>query len=266
MLGSARERLERVERPLGDASRDAFLELPQSVRFHLLAYPGLPAANTSVRVTEVRRQETSDGAELLVSMRLSRQGAQEQPVNVPVQFDIEGARSVATFELTGAYVDVKDHRISIERAKAQGWGKVSIPADSNPADDEFYFAFANAPPRRTVIVADIAETALPLRLAAGISPDPALQSTAEAFSTDQLTGVRVGSDRARAVACSFACWPGGRFVAIVYRARRRDYVLPAGEPYGRRNVCHALGKLALGQRPLRRQFLARRRRSVRRAP
>jgi hypothetical protein len=169
--------------------RDAFLELPQSVRFHLLAYPRLPAANTSVRVTEVRRQETSDGAELLVSMRLSRQAAQEQPVNLPVQFDIEGARSVATFELTGVYVDVKDHRISIERTKAQGWGKVSIPADSNPADDEFYFAFANAPPRRTVIVADSAEAELPLRLAAGISPDPALQSTAEAFSTDQLTGV-----------------------------------------------------------------------------
>ena len=48
--------------------RDAFLEFPQGVRFHLLAYSQLPPTNTSIRVTEVKRQVTSEGAELLISL------------------------------------------------------------------------------------------------------------------------------------------------------------------------------------------------------
>ncbi|MEX2112925.1 MAG: BatA domain-containing protein [Pirellulales bacterium] len=169
--------------------RDAFGELPQGVRFHLLAYPRQSAANVAVRVSDVRRQETSDGAELLVSLRLSRQGDIAETVNVPVQFEIEGARSVLSVELSGPYVDLRDHRLPIERERVQGWGRVTIPADANPADDEFYFTFAARPPRRAAIVADNPEAELPLRLAAGISPDPALQSSAETVSVDQLTSV-----------------------------------------------------------------------------
>ena len=47
------------------ALRDGFLELPQGVRFHLLAYPQTAPGNLSVRVTDVRRQKTGDAAELL---------------------------------------------------------------------------------------------------------------------------------------------------------------------------------------------------------
>ncbi len=169
--------------------RDAFLELPQGVRFHLLAYPNAAAANTSVRVTNVRRQNTSDGAELLVSLRLSRQTDAADPITVPVQFEIEGARSVTSVELTGQHTDLRDHRIPIERNREQGWGRVSIPADANPADDEFYFAFADPPPRRAVVVVDNAQAELPLRLAAGISPDPALKSSTETLDIEQLTAV-----------------------------------------------------------------------------
>jgi hypothetical protein len=169
--------------------RDAFLEMPQGVRFHLLAYPREPAANATVRVTGVRRQETSDGAELLVSLRLSRQGDGAETVNVPVQFEIEGARSVLPVELSGPHTDLKDHRIPIARERKQGWGRVSIPADANPTDDQFYFAFANPLPRRAVAVVDNVQAELPLRLAAEISPDPALRSQVESITADQLTSV-----------------------------------------------------------------------------
>src|SRR5262249_6218342 len=54
------------------ALRDAFLEFPQGVRFHLLAYAQPAPNNLSVRVTDVRRQQAGDGAELLVSLRLTR--------------------------------------------------------------------------------------------------------------------------------------------------------------------------------------------------
>ena len=126
--------------------RDAFMEFPQGVRFHLLAYSQLPATNLSIRVTDVRRLETSDGAELLISLKLNRQAQDEEKVSVPVEFDIEGARSVLTVELNGPTTDLKDHRIPLERSKERGWGRVSIPADANPADDDFYFVFDNPPP------------------------------------------------------------------------------------------------------------------------
>jgi hypothetical protein len=169
--------------------RNAFLELPQNVRFHLLAYPQAPASNVSVRVTGVRRQETSDGAELLVSLRLARQGNTDEKISLPVQFEIEGARSVLTVELNGPQTDLKDHQIPIERTSGRGWGRVSIPADANPADDDFYFAFDTPPPRRTLVVTEDAQVERPLRLAAGISPESTIKSSAETVGADQLAQV-----------------------------------------------------------------------------
>ncbi len=175
--------------------RDAFLELPQGVRFHLLAYPQLAPANLAIRVTDVRRQATTDGAELLVSLRVSRPAAgdekvgSEEKANLPVQFEIDGARSVMNVELTGPYIDFKEHRIPIERTRERGWGRVSIPADTNPADDDFYFAFDNPPPRRTIIVSEDAQAERPLQLVAGIAPDPALQCSAEVIAVEQLSTV-----------------------------------------------------------------------------
>src|SRR5438270_4376492 len=49
------------------ALRDSFLELPQGVRIFLLAYPDAAAGNVAVQVTNVRRVQSADGAELLVS-------------------------------------------------------------------------------------------------------------------------------------------------------------------------------------------------------
>lgn len=166
--------------------RDAFQEFPQEVRFHLLAYSQLPTSNMSIRVTDVRRQTTSDGAELLVSLNLSRQGPDEEKISVPVEFDIEGARSVMTVELTGPTVELKDHRIPLEKIKERGWGRVSIPADANPADDDFYFVFDNPPPRKTIIVADEPQVERPLHLTASIPSDPSIHCEAEVVGVEQL--------------------------------------------------------------------------------
>ena len=169
--------------------RDAFLEFPQGVRFHVLAYSQLPTTNTSIRVTDVKRKTDSDGAELLISLKVSRQGPDDEKISVPVEFDIEGARSVVTVELNGSTTDLKDHRIPLERSKERGWGRVSIPADSNPADDDFYFVFDNPPPRRTIIVAEEPQIERPLQLAAAIAPDPSIHSEAEVIGLEQLPTV-----------------------------------------------------------------------------
>jgi hypothetical protein len=172
------------------ALRDAFQEFPQGVRFHLLAYPQVPSRNLSVRVTDVRRRKTTDGAELLVSLRLAREGAEDEPKEtVPVQFEIDGARSEVAVELTGAESKLEDHRIALEKGKDRGWGRVSIPADANPSDNDFWFVFEQPVARKAIVVAEDAAAARPLQLAAAISPDPAVPCTAEVLAPEQLAGV-----------------------------------------------------------------------------
>ena len=173
------------------ALRDSFLEFTQGIRFHLLAYPQAAPGNVAVRVTNVRRQQTSDGAELLVSLRLSQEGDADTSAKtlVPVQFEIDGARSELTVEIAGPHFDLKDHRLPLERNRERGWGRVSIPADANPADNDFYFGFDQPPPRQTIIVAEDPLAARPLQLAAAIAPDPALRCTAEVVAIDQLAAV-----------------------------------------------------------------------------
>jgi hypothetical protein len=169
--------------------RDAFLQFPQSVRLHLLAYPEIAEGNLSVRVTEVRRQKTADGAELLVSLRIVREGGTEGRETVPVQFEIEGARSEFKVEMAGPQFELKDHRIALTRGRERGWGRVAIPADANPADNEFFFAFDEPAPRRAVVVAEDAQSARSLQLAASISTDPAIRCSAEVVAVESLGAV-----------------------------------------------------------------------------
>ena len=65
----------------------------------------------------------------------------------------------------------------------------AVPSDTYPADDEFYFVFAEPVPRKTVIVTDDSTQMRPLELAAAISPIRTLTNTAEFISPDQLATV-----------------------------------------------------------------------------
>jgi hypothetical protein len=170
------------------AIRDGFAELAQSVRFHLLAYPRSDPANVSVRVTDVRRQKTADGAELLVSLKLTR-GQTEGKETVPVQFAIDGARSEVAVEMVGSESELLDHRIPLEKGKTRGWGRVSIPADANLSDNDFYFAFEEQAVRKTVVVTDDPQADRPLSLAASISPVPSLRDSAEFVAPAQVAGI-----------------------------------------------------------------------------
>jgi hypothetical protein len=146
-------------------------------------------SNVSVRVTEVRRQKTGEGAELLVSLRLARAGDAASKLTIPVHFEIEGARSELSIEMDGPEYELKNHRIPLAHNQERGWGKVSIPADENLSDNDFWFAFDQPVPRRAIIVASDASAARPLELAASIAPDPALRASAEVIAVEQLPSV-----------------------------------------------------------------------------
>ena len=63
-----------------------------------------------------------------------------------MHFELDGARSEVTFKLAGAEAELKDHRIPLEKGRERGWGRVSIPADANPADNDYWFVFEQPAP------------------------------------------------------------------------------------------------------------------------
>jgi hypothetical protein len=168
--------------------RSSFAGLPQPVRFHLLAYSQPPGTDISVRVTGLRRRKLGDAAELLVSLRLSRQEAGDA-VSVPVQFEIGPARSTLNVELSGTSVEVLEHRLPLDRQHLRGWGRVSIPADANLADNEYYFSYDATQSAHAVVVSDDHEAAEPLQLMASIAPDPSDACTAEILRAEQIAEI-----------------------------------------------------------------------------
>lgn len=169
--------------------RSSFAGLPQPVRFHLLAYSQPPQGDLAVRMTALRHRKLGEGAELLISLKLSRQDASSEATTVPVQFEIEGARSSLSVEMAGTSVEVHDHRIAVDRRHARGWGRVSIPADTNPADNEYYFAFDTSQSAHTLIVSDDRSVAEPLELVTSIAPDLGNACSAEVISSEQVTSI-----------------------------------------------------------------------------
>ncbi len=103
--------------------RESFMELAQGVRFHLLAYPQTATGNTAVRVTGVRRQQSGDRTELLVSLVLSREGQADDKTTIPVQFQIEGAvRVERRNDGTAIRVEGLPHRLGTKARAGLGMG------------------------------------------------------------------------------------------------------------------------------------------------
>lgn len=163
--------------------REAFAALPQPVRFQLLAFPQPAAGNLAVRVTATRLERRTADRELLLSIVVSRESAEQsaaEPVTVPVTIELGGATSTVELVVTGREAVLANHAISLgAEAEPQGHGRVSIPADTNAADNEFYFVFAEPAPRRTLVVADDEGVAKGLELVAGIPPEKSAVATVD---------------------------------------------------------------------------------------
>lgn len=168
--------------------RDSFLAFQQGVRFHLLAYPEAAESNLGVRVTNVQRKQTGDTAQLLVSLDLTA-SPNTKSKDVPLHFDIQGARTEHIVHLDGPQFQLRDFAIPIDPSLKQGHGHVSIPADAYPTDDQFYFVFSEPVPHKAVIVSDQTNIPRPLRLAAAISPDPNTKNEVEAVSPAKLSSI-----------------------------------------------------------------------------
>ncbi|MCI0652799.1 MAG: hypothetical protein L0Z55_13045, partial [Planctomycetes bacterium] len=178
-----------AESPRWRAAREAFLALAAAPRFRLLAYAHAAPGNVSVRVTGARKRQAREGAELLLSLRLEREAGAAESVKIPLELEIESARSVMNIEMDGAEYELRDHAVPLLGESARGWGRVAIPSDANPADNEFYFAFEEPHPRRAIVVADDPLAELPLALAAEIPAEPAWPARAEVVPLAELAAI-----------------------------------------------------------------------------
>jgi hypothetical protein len=190
------------------AIREAVAKVPQSVRLTLLGYTEPAADNLAVRVTRAALEPRGKTWELLLDIAIRRQ-ADGGPARVPVQIELGPARSTVEVELAGTETVLTRHAIPIdaaalaqtatmaggaegdrESAQANGWGRVSIPTDSNPADNDFYVAFGTPPIRRTLVVTEDSQagpqTKRTLELIAGIPPDKLLRAATEAVAAEAV--------------------------------------------------------------------------------
>lgn len=157
----------------------------EGVRFYLLSYPEKTDDNVAVWVTNVRRRQVGRTVELVLDVGLQRESVPKPPIQVPIEFVINGARSVLTIEMSDSEHNLQGHTIALDANTTSGWGRVELPTDTNPQDNVYYFVFAEPPEHRTVIVSDDTRVAELVRLAATSPADPGLSYEATVLASDR---------------------------------------------------------------------------------
>ena len=150
--------------------RGAFATM-QGVRFHLLCYPQPAPDDLAVTIDRVTRRETAEKAELSLDLRIVRHSSNPQPLEVPLRFVVNGVTTTTKVELKENQLVIQGYSIPIDKALKHGWGRVELPADSCPENDQFYFVFDETPPLHSVIVSDDDAVSGPLNAALSAQAD-----------------------------------------------------------------------------------------------
>ncbi|MCY2983565.1 MAG: BatA domain-containing protein [Planctomycetota bacterium] len=178
------------------ADREGFISLPQEVRFQILDLGAASSENRSIRILSAKRVKGPQGVELSLSFRIERTLGSGAPtaLQIPVEIEVGGARSVVNVDLQSEAAEVNDYRIALssENDNAgldQGWGVVRCPGDINPADNTSYFVYEKPPARHTVIVSDNPRVIEAIELCTNISPEQAIECETETVASSQLDSI-----------------------------------------------------------------------------
>ncbi len=160
------------------------------VRFHVLNFPASPAENLSIVVDRLERiEQTTDSkkVELVIDLTVQRDSANNMTQSIPLTFNINGLRSVVNLELTGEVATLIGHRIPIDQELTVGWGSVELSADASPADNAYYFAFADPPVRQTVLVCENTSNTRAIELAAATSAQLGVEFQSKTIGPAQVS-------------------------------------------------------------------------------
>lgn len=165
------------------------LKQHDGVHVYLLAYAEPPPDDLAVSVSGVHRRVSGDGAELLMDIRVTRTRATDAPIDVPLSLVVDGARSTLNISMVGTEFVRNGHAIPIDEESKTGWGRIELPADSNPSDNIYRFVYAEPPVQKTLIVSDNEEAGQYFRLAASTATDASQLAQAEVIKSNQVPAV-----------------------------------------------------------------------------
>lgn len=158
-----------------DSIRARASRLP-GLRIFLLAYPAPPEEDYIINIQNVKRNVYRSRAEVLVDFDIRRAANRQlNAKEVQLEFSINGNRSSQLFKMESELLSLKGHTLPIDITQETGWGRISVPADSNPRNNDAYFVYAASPVRKTVIVSENEQLAEIIRITASSPMDRSLQ-------------------------------------------------------------------------------------------
>lgn len=169
----------------------ADLAARETVRLFLLTFPSVESNNVALTVSEVKRRRTPEGLRLVMDLAIRRQGpaAGSGAITIPVEITLNGTRTVEEMTVTGPELIRLGHSVELGSGNERGWGRLDLPADDNPADNQAFFVFDEPAKRQTIIVSDDPLTAEAIRAAAAASTDPGVSYEAEIIAPSEIAQI-----------------------------------------------------------------------------
>lgn len=161
----------------------------EGVRFHVLNYAEVPKENYSVVVDRVERVTSNNGVELVIDLFVRRTNDLSGREEIPLEFTINGVRSVVNAVIENEEYSLVGHRIPLDARTETGWGKIELPDDSNNSDNIHYFSFAERPAYQTVIVTDDPKSVQSLKIIGQSGIDSTNQYEAKVVKPDALSEI-----------------------------------------------------------------------------
>lgn len=168
--------------------RSAFATL-KGVRFHLLCYPEKAVDDMAITVERVARRASEEKAELLLDLRITRQSADPQPVEVPLRFVVNGVATAAKVTMKENQLVLQAYAIPIDQTTVRGWGRVELPADASAPNNVFHFVFDEPAPLHSVIVSDDEAQIGPLKAALSAAVEPSRKYVATVLNASRAAEI-----------------------------------------------------------------------------
>ena len=166
------------------------LAASNNVRLFLLNFPESSAANFSIQISNVQRLSNPQAFELMFDLKITRDADQVLgPVSLPVEFIVNGTRTVEEITLTDRETILLGHTIPLGNSDQRGWGRISLPADDNLLDNIAYLVFDDPAQRKTVIVSNDPSTSEAITAAAGAPVKIGADYNAVSFTEDSVAEI-----------------------------------------------------------------------------
>lgn len=160
-----------------------------SVGLFLLNYATIDEGNLAVSLSNVKRRRSPEGMQLVMDLRITRPSAADSDTTLPVEFTINGTRTVQEMTIQGGEMVRLGHTLPLGSGDTRGWGRVDLPADGNPIDNTAFFVFDESAVRKTVIVTEDGAVGEAIAAAAQAAVETEVVYEADILSPQQVARI-----------------------------------------------------------------------------